>query len=94
LVFEGNPVGIRWSPRAIVSLLYLGVVGSVIAFQLNYWLLRRIDASLMLLMGVAEVPVAIALGIMVLDEPVHVRAFLGAILVASGVALVARAPTS
>lgn len=94
LVFEGNPVEIRWSPRAIVSLFYLGVVGSVIAFQLNYWLLRRIDASLMLLMGVAEVPVAVALGIMVLDEPVHTRAFLGATLVASGVALVARTPTA
>ena len=88
-LLESSPLTVRWTPAAITALLYLGVVASVIAFRLNYWLLQRIDASLMLLMGVAEVPVALALGAIVLDEQLHIRALIGAACVAMGVALVA-----
>lgn len=90
LLFEGSPVDVRWSASAIAALLYLGVIASVFAFWLNYWLLRRIDASLMLFMGVAEVPVAVALGVFVLHEPLHLRALAGAVTIALGVALIAR----
>jgi drug/metabolite transporter (DMT)-like permease len=88
-LLEGWPTTARWSPAAITALVYLGVVASVIAFGLNYWLLRRIDASLMLLMGVAEVPVAVALGVIFLDEQLHARTLTGAGCVALGVALIA-----
>ena len=92
LLIEGGPAVARWSPAAITALVYLGIVASVIAFGLNYWLLKRIDASLMLLMGVAEVPIAVALGVIVLSEPLHTRALVGAACVALGVALVATPP--
>jgi drug/metabolite transporter (DMT)-like permease len=90
IVFEGSVLSVGWSPAAVAALLYLGVVASVIAFALNYWLLRRIDASLMLLMGVAEVPLAVALGVLVLHEPLHPLSLVGATFVALGVALIAR----
>ena len=89
LIVEGNPIAMQWSSVAIASMLYLSIVGSVIAFRLNYWLLQRVDASLMLLMGVAEVPIAVVLGVIVLDEQVHVRTLIGAACVGFGVALVA-----
>jgi drug/metabolite transporter (DMT)-like permease len=89
LAIEGSPLGAHWSPAAVAALLYLGIVASVVAFWMNYWLLRRIDASLMLLMGVAEVPIAVALGVIFLDEPLHIRTLIGAGCIAIGVALVA-----
>ncbi len=89
LAIEGSPMSVHWSVPAVAALFYLGIVASVVAFWMNYWLLRRIDASLMLLMGVAEVPIAVALGVVFLDEPLHIRTLIGAGCIAIGVALVA-----
>ncbi len=68
LILEGPPAFTGWSTTAWVSLLYLALVASVGAFWLNYWLLKRMDTSAMLMMGVAEVPIAIALGAIVFGE--------------------------
>ena len=92
LIVEPSPAITQWPRAAIVPLLYLAIVGSVIAFRVNYWLLLRIDASLMLLMGVAEVPIAVALGVIVLNEPLHLRALAGAACIGIGVAIVAVRP--
>jgi drug/metabolite transporter (DMT)-like permease len=89
MALEGNPFTMPWTRAATMSLLYLGIVASVIAFWANYWLLRRIDASLMLVMGVAEVPIAVALGVVFLDEPLHNRTIVGAACVAAGIAILA-----
>jgi drug/metabolite transporter (DMT)-like permease len=78
LLLEGNPAQLTWPPAALGSLLYLALCGSVLAFWLNYWLLERMDASAMLMMGVAEVPIAIALGALVFGERLPAGTFLGA----------------
>jgi drug/metabolite transporter (DMT)-like permease len=78
LILEGSPAQVTWSPAAIGAVLYLALCGSVLAFWLNYWLLERMDASAMLMMGVAEVPVAVALGAMVFGERLPAGTFLGA----------------
>ena len=57
--------------------MYLAVAASVIAFWLNYWLLARMDASAMLMMGVAEVPIAVLLGTVFLKERLPVGTFAG-----------------
>src|SRR6185503_15682329 len=38
LITEGNPLKLRWTFWAVISLMYLVIVGSVIAFALYYWL--------------------------------------------------------
>src|SRR6266516_2005343 len=38
---EGNPLRFHWTRMAVISLLYLVVVGSAIAFALYYWLVRH-----------------------------------------------------
>jgi drug/metabolite transporter (DMT)-like permease len=68
LALEGSPQPAAWAAGAWVALLYLSLVASVLAFWLNYWLLERIDASAMLMMGVAEAPIAVALGAAVFGE--------------------------
>jgi drug/metabolite transporter (DMT)-like permease len=77
LAIEGTPAIARWSAPAWVALLYLALVASVLAFWLNYWLLQRMDASAMLMMGVAEVPIAVALGALVFGERMPTGTLLG-----------------
>jgi drug/metabolite transporter (DMT)-like permease len=88
LIVEGVPIPQRWSASVWVSLLYLGLAASVVAFWLNYWLLRRMDASAMLMMGVAEVPIAVALGAIVFGERLPAGTLLGGICVLAGVFVV------
>src|SRR4029079_6348796 len=77
LVTNGFPEPARWSGAAWAAVRYLAVAVSVIAFWLNYWLLARMDASAMLMMGVAEVPIAVLLGAAVLHERLPGGTFLG-----------------
>jgi drug/metabolite transporter (DMT)-like permease len=84
-VVEGPPVLSHWPPSAWVALLYLALVASVIAFRLNYWLLDRMDASAMLMMGVAEVPIAVLLGAVVFGERLPAGTLLGGSFVLAGV---------
>lgn len=65
---EGQPSPSEWSVGAWVALLYLALFASILAFWLNYWLLARMDASAMLMMGVAEIPVAVMLGAVAFGE--------------------------
>ncbi len=90
LLTDGVPTPARWSAAAWTALLYLAVAASVVAFWLNYWLLARMDASAMLMMGVAEVPIAVLLGAAILGERLPAGTFVGGtcVLVAVGTGLV------
>ena len=88
-IVEGNPLAIRWTPTAAVALLYLAVFGSITGMWLNYWLLKRMDAIKLLVMGLAEPPIAMILGAAILDETLSTRMITGTIciLVSVGVVL-------
>jgi drug/metabolite transporter (DMT)-like permease len=75
--YEGNPLTVRWTTPAIVSLLYLALAGSVIAFWLNYWLLKRIGATKLLAMSLVEPLIAVLLGAIVLREALPAGTLLG-----------------
>ena len=89
-VLEGSPLAFRWTPRALLSLVYLALVGSVVAFLLFYWLLRRMDVTKVLLIALVTPVLAVALGAAVLGEHLGARAFLGTALILGGVFLGAR----
>jgi drug/metabolite transporter (DMT)-like permease len=84
---EGNPLHFRWTQTATASLLYLAVVGSVVGFGLNYWLLRRMGAMKLLLMSIPEPLIAVVLGAVVLEESLTARTALGGALILTSVAL-------
>jgi drug/metabolite transporter (DMT)-like permease len=84
---EGNPLHFRWTMTATTSLLYLALVGSVAAFGLNYWLLRRMGAMKLLLMSIPEPLIAVMLGAVVLEETLTARTALGGALILMSVAL-------
>ena len=87
LSHEGSPLDARWSVSALGALAYLGLAASVLAFWLNYWLLARMDTSAMLMMGVAEVPIAVFLGAVILGERLPPGTWLGAACIIASVLL-------
>jgi drug/metabolite transporter (DMT)-like permease len=85
---EGHPLAIRWTRTAIVSGLYLALLGSVAGAWLNYWLLQRIGATKLLSMGLIEPLVAVLLGAAFLGEAMSLKTIAGGVLILAGVAIV------
>jgi drug/metabolite transporter (DMT)-like permease len=77
LTREGNPLVVRWTTPAIVSVLYLALAGSVTAFWLNYWLLKRVGATKLLAMSLIEPLIAVVLGAIVLREALPAGTLMG-----------------
>jgi drug/metabolite transporter (DMT)-like permease len=89
---EGSPLAFHWTLTALVSLLYLALAGSVAAFWLNYWLLKRMDATSVLLMSVVEPLLAVLLGALVLGETLTGRTLLGGVCIIFSVWLILLRP--
>ena len=84
LFFE--PVtSIQWTAKAVGSLLYLSLVGSVIAFVTYHWLLKRVEAVYLSLVTFINPVIAVILGALVLDETLAATVFLGAGMVLTGI---------
>ncbi len=74
-----------WNGSAIGSILYLGVVGSVVTFVTYYWLLKRIEAVYLALTSFINPIVAVFLGAVVLGEGLSTAVFAGAAMVLGGI---------
>jgi drug/metabolite transporter (DMT)-like permease len=85
---EGNPLHFHWSKLAVGCLLYLALIGSVLAFLLFYWLLNRVAVTNLLTISLITPPLAVAFGWVVAGETLSRWALLGAALVLLGVALI------
>lgn len=85
---EGNPLNFRWTPIALLSLFYLAIVGSVIAFLLYYWLVRNMDVTKTMLIALVTPVVAVALGTLVLNEELNWRTLAGGAMIMSGIGLI------
>lgn len=86
-VFEYNRE-CTWSRAAITGVLYLALVGSVLAFSIYYWLLRYAPATRMSLLVYGIPVVAITLGVTLGDETVGVNTWIGMGAILTGVFLV------
>ena len=85
---EGNPLRIAWTPMAVISLFYLALVGSVIAFLLYYWLVQNFDVTKSMLIALVTPVVAVILGMIVLDEEIGWRTLIGGTMIMLGIALI------
>ena len=87
---EGNPLHYHWTTMAIVSLFYLAIVGSVIAFLLYYWLIHHMDVTKTMMISLVTPVVAVILGLIVLHESLDWRTIAGGAMIMSGIALARR----
>ena len=85
---EGNPLSVDWSRRAVVSVTYLALAGSIGGAWLNYWLLKRTSATNLLLMGLVEPLIAVALGAWWLNESMSALTVIGGVAILFSVAIV------
>ena len=88
LPLEGNPFRFHWTPMAVIALLYLAVVGSVIAFLLYYWLVLNMDVTKSMLIALVTPVVAVLLGMMVLNEEFGWRTLAGGAMIMLGIAFI------
>jgi drug/metabolite transporter (DMT)-like permease len=85
---EGNPLNFHWTRMAVISLFYLAIVGSVVAFLLYYWLVQHMDVTNTMLIALVTPVIAVSLGVMVLNEDLNWRTFAGGAMIISGIALI------
>lgn len=86
-LLEGSPFAQHWSQMAIISTLYLGLVGSGLAFLLLYWLYGRMQVTKVLSVTFLNPLVALLLGWIFLGEELAWRAALGGVLILMGLML-------
>jgi drug/metabolite transporter (DMT)-like permease len=79
-----------WSARSIFGLVYLIFVGSVVGYTAYAWLLANAPLGQVSTYAYVNPVVAIALGVIVLDEKLTLRVVLGALLILAAVAIVVR----
>jgi len=88
ITLEGNPLRYHWTPMAVIALLYLAIVGSVIAFLLYYWLILNMDVTKSMLIALVTPVVAVILGMIVLNEEFGWRTLAGGAMIMLGIAFI------
>ena len=73
---------------AVLCLLYLAVVGSALAFQLFYWLVRNMDVTKTMLIALVTPLVAVALGMAVRGEQLTWQTVAGGACIMAGIGLI------
>jgi putative membrane protein PagO len=76
-----------WSRSNILALFYLSVIGSVVAFSAYYYLIKKMDATIVSLTTLIIPIVALALGRAFLHETVTPMAIVGIVTILAGVAI-------
>lgn len=82
--------GISMTPGRAIAVVLLGVVGSGVAYVLNFRILADVGATRASLVTYLIPVVAVAVGVLVLDEPFHLRILLGGLLIVAGILTVHR----
>ena len=84
IIFE-NHSGWNFDLKAIGSILYLAVFGTVIAFSVYYWLIKKMNLVILSLNSFISPIIAVILGWMILSEKLSWQTLAGSILVLIGV---------
>lgn len=87
-VWEGNPFDHRWSLQSALSLAYLTLVGSVLAFLLYFWLVTKIEVTKTMLIALVTPVTALLIGKLTLDERLSWRIAVGSAAILVGIWLI------
>ncbi|MDI6780002.1 MAG: DMT family transporter [Bacteroidota bacterium] len=86
VTFE-NASDIKLDSIGIGSVLYLGILGSVVTFSIYFWMLKHIEAVYLSLLAFVTPILAIILGAIILNEKLDVQIFYGGAFVFTGILL-------
>jgi drug/metabolite transporter (DMT)-like permease len=85
---EGNILSFNWTKSAIICVLYLAIVGTVLAFWLYYWLLQNMDITKAMLIAFVTPLIAVIVGAAYRGEKLGTQTFLGGLFILASVGLV------
>jgi drug/metabolite transporter (DMT)-like permease len=85
---EGNPLNLHWSWVAIISVLYLTLIGTVAAFWLYYWLLSRIESTKAMMISLVTPLIAVMIGAVTIGERLPPQTFVGGIMIIGSIGLI------
>lgn len=88
VIERGAPA--RWTPPAIGSLAYLAIFGTALTFAGLFWLIKRVQISVVSTIPLVDTLIAVLLGAVVLGERLPARALAGGALILVGVFLATR----
>jgi drug/metabolite transporter (DMT)-like permease len=91
LLTEGNPLRFNWTWQAVICVLFLAIIGSIIAFWLYYWLLSKIDVTRAMMISFVTPLVAVFVGSF-FGEKLDLQTLFGGILILLSVFLIVIRP--
>lgn len=80
--------GLTLEPELVASVVLLGVMGTGIAYVINYRVIAELGATRASLVTYVVPMIAVAAGVVVLEEPFETSLVLGGALIVAGIALV------
>jgi drug/metabolite transporter (DMT)-like permease len=83
-----HPFAVSWTPVAVGSVAWLGILGSGVAYLVNFRLLKEWGATRTTLVSYLLPVVGIALGVLVRGESIGAQVLAGTGLIVGGIALV------
>ncbi len=88
LITEGNPLKLHYSWTAILSILYLSILGTVVTFWLYYWLLSKIESTKAMTIALVTPLIAVVCGSIFLGETLPPQTLIGGALILGSVGLI------
>ncbi|HMS11343.1 MAG TPA: DMT family transporter, partial [Pyrinomonadaceae bacterium] len=88
LIAEGSPFAHNWGIRAVASVLYLSIAGTIAAFWLYYWLLARIESTKAMMISLVTPLIAVIVGNVFLGETLPPQTLFGGLLILSSIGLI------
>jgi len=85
---EGSPLHFHWTIMSVVAMLYLALVGTVLAFLLYYWLVHNMEVTKSMLIALVTPVVAVILGMLVLREELNWRTLAGGAMIMAGIGFI------
>jgi drug/metabolite transporter (DMT)-like permease len=88
LVKEGNPLEFHWTARAVFSIFYLTILGTIVAFWLYYWLLSKIESNKAMMISLVTPLIAVLVGAVFLGERLPPQTVFGGVLILGSIGLI------
>lgn len=85
---EGVPSPRTWTWRAIFCVIYLTLSGTIAAFWLYYWLLRRIESTKAMMISLVTPLLAVVIGAVFLGETLPAQTGIGGLLIIGSIGLI------
>lgn len=87
---NGDWAQLSFTPRTVAAMLYLSIAGSLIAYSAYIYAIQHLPLQLVSLYAYINPMIAVALGTLLLSEPLSARIIVAAVLVFAGTWIVGR----